>query len=175
MATNIGFLPLYQATAGVATDEDWVFSIYFSLADGTPINLTNIDFTFTVSNGGAVIFTANRASSTNPVVVSGAGNNAVTLIVYKAQKLAWALGGYGLSLVATDGIYTRDIFFNSTLTVGAPQVITLTPIYNAGGGVSNPLLSAALFALLPNLQTGGSIPARGLPYINNSGFVVISQ
>lgn len=183
MSTSIGLLPLYRAIAGVQSDEDWALSLAFYLADGvTPISLAGISFAgaltpqwgATISLGGAQF------------AISGASSNILTLTVLAAAKAAWGLGAYQFTILASDGVSERDLLGNSTLTVGAPQVLTLTPIVAAGGAPGNLIsylpaaltpaaLLAAAFSALPNVQRGAAVPAAGQPYVNQSGYVVIAQ
>ena len=191
MATNIELLPLCKATAGVGLDEDWIFSLAFVLPDNvTPINLTGI--TLTVS-----VFTEYGTLFTGPSVISGTGNNVATLTVLAAAKATWEPGVYWLEMVATDGVNTKDILALSTLTVGAPQIVTITllaggsNVVSIGGGNVNTAALAAALASLPasqliylansllsavaSIQRGVFVPDAGKPYMNDSGFVVIIQ
>ena len=191
MATNIELLPLCKATAGVGLDEDWIFSLAFVLPDNvTPINLTGI--TLTVS-----VFTEYGTLFTGPSVISGTGNNVATLTVLAAAKATWEPGVYWLEMVATDGVNTKDILALSTLTVGAPQIVTITLLAGGsnvvsvgGGNVNTAALAAALAALprsqlviltnaivaaMPNVENAEAIPAAPKPFVNGSGFLVTSQ
>ena len=191
MATNIELLPICKATAGVGLDEDWIFSLAFVLPDNvTPINLTGI--TLTVS-----VFTEYGSLFIGPATISGTGNNVATLTVLAAAKATWEPGVYSLEMVATDGVNTKDVFALSTLTVGDPQIVTITllaggsNVVSIGGGNVNTAALAAALASLPasqliylansllsavaSLQSGLFVPSTGKPYVDDSGFVVIVQ
>ena len=187
MATNIELLPLCKATAGVGLDEDWIFSLSFFLADGvTPIDLTGITLTVSIFTGYGIIFTG-------AATISG---NVATLTVLAAAKASWEPGVYNFSLLATDGTNARDVFALSTLTVDAPQIITITPITGSnilsifGGittaaGIASALstlpkatllpLTYALLVALNDLHLGDSLPASGLPMFNLSDYLVKNQ
>lgn len=60
-----------------------------------------------------------------------------------------------------------DLLFGSTITAGAPQNAGPPPVVSIG--------VASIFVTLPSVKAGDPIPAKGQPYIDNSGFVVISQ
>ena len=61
-----------------------------------------------------------------------------------------------------------------SLTAATPAVMAAGLAALSSGQLA--ALSSALVQALPNFQTnGGVIPAAGLPFINASGFVVISQ
>lgn len=157
--SSISLLPLYRVTSGVQPDEDWTLAFAFYLADGlTPISLAGIGFTATLRPlpGGVAIY-----SSGANFAISGAANNILTLTVLAAAKAGWGLGAYALTILAADGVYDRDLLANSTLTVGAPQTVSATPIVAAGGAPTNlmaflpPAVALALTAATPAVMAAG--------------------
>lgn len=130
--SSVQLLPLLRVSAGVQADEDFSLSLAFYLSDGiTPINLSGLTFIAKVG----VLTTA--VSASGALVVSGASNNMLTLTILAATKSSWCAGAYPLSLLASDGVYTRDIFALSTLTVGAPALNSLTTLVAPGGSATS--------------------------------------
>ncbi len=190
--SNIELLPLLKIAAGVQADEDFNPSIAFFAADGvTPLSLAWIAFTARI---GSV---ATLASAGGQIVVSGAAGNILSFNVLAAAK-NWPTGRYPFSLLATDGTYTRDVFADSFLVVGAPAFFSATPKagYSSAAQASAALsitaaistcqnsadaaaalvtpagLAAALAALIPTLPTA---PTAGTPTLwSNNGIPTYS-
>ena len=148
--STLSLLPLVKVTDGVQPGEDWQLSIAFYLDDGvTPVDLSGLTFTLSI---GAL---ATLTSATGQIVASGPLVNVLAITALGAQTTSWPIAVYSLSLVASDGTYTRDIFALSTLAVGAGQVARVslivapdnTPISVAASIPS--ALSAAFQALQP--------------------------
>ena len=144
--SNIVLLSLQQVVAGVEADEDFAPPpLQFFEADGvTPIDLTGIEFTA-------------RIGMFPPLTSSGGGinvsGNSLTFFVPVAAKI-WPTGRFNFTLLASDGTYTRDIFANSTLTVGQPAAFSVVAFSSGGSAVGLSSLSGAqLLALL------GAMPA----------------
>jgi hypothetical protein len=145
MSSNIALLSLQQVIAAVEADEDFAPPpLQFFEADGvTPVSLAGISFTAKI---GA--FPALASSAGAGIAVSG---NSLTFFVPAASK-AWGTGRYAFTLLASDGTYTRDIFANSTLTVGAPAAFSVSAFAGAGSGAALSSLSGAqLLALLSSM------------------------
>lgn len=142
--SNILLLSLQQVVAGVEADEDFAPpSLLFLEADGvTPIDLTGISFTARIGDFPPL------TSANGAIAVSG---NSLTFFVPAAQK-NWATGRYGFSLLASDGTNTRDIFANSTLTVGQPASFSVAPYGAASSSTAITSLSGAnLLAIIANM------------------------
>lgn len=119
--STLTLLPLVQISDGVQLDEDWRLAIAFYLDDAvTPIDLTNLTFTLNV---GSI---ATLSSAGGQISIAGPSSNVVSIAVLAADKAGWPVGVYDLSLTASDGMSTRELFANSTLSVGAPQVARLS-------------------------------------------------
>lgn len=185
MATNIALLSLVRVSAGVEVDEDWIFTLNFFQFDGiTPLVLTGITLTIDLFSDRGILYAG-------PMTVVA---NSATISVLAPSKAAWLPGVYSLSLLATDGTNAREVFGYSTLTVGAPQIVVITPLNGSAGGISIfggittaagiaaalatlpastllPLVNALILAL-PDLFQGGVAPASGLPMFNLSEFLV---
>jgi hypothetical protein len=149
--STLSLLPLIKVVDGVQPGEDWQLSIAFYLDDGvTPIVLSGLTFTASI---GAV---ATLSSASGQIVASGPLGNVLVITALATQTANWPVAVYSLSLVASDGTYTRDLFALSTLAVGAGQVARVsmivapdnTPISLATAIPS--ALSAAFQALEPS-------------------------
>jgi hypothetical protein len=148
--STLSLLPLAKVTDGVQPGEDWQLSIAFYLEDGvTPVDISGLTFTLMI---GAL---ATLTSASGQIVASGPLANVLAITALGAQTANWPVAIYGLTLVASDGTYTRDIFALSTLAVGAGQVARVsmivapdnTPI--AIAALIPSALSAAFQALQP--------------------------
>lgn len=148
--STLSLLPLVKVSDGVQPGEDWQLSIAFYLDDGvTPVDLSGLSFTLSI---GAL---ATLSSSNGQIVSSGPLANVLAITALATETMSWPTAIYSLSLVASDGIHTRDIFALSTLAVGAGQVARVsmivapdnTPISIAAAYPS--ALSAAFQALQP--------------------------
>src|SRR5262249_15521932 len=112
----LSLLPLVRVTDGVQTNEDWRLSLAFYLSDGvTPIDISELSFSLIV---GTV---ATLTDGAGQLAISGPSNNVLVITALAAQTATWPTAIYPISLVATDGVNTRDIFALSTLSVGAAQ------------------------------------------------------
>ena len=83
--------------------------------------------------------------------------NSLSFFVAAAAKTAWPTGRYAFTLTAADGTYTRDIFANSTLTVGQPAAFSVAALAGAGSsvalsGLSGAALEASILAMSPSQQ-----------------------
>jgi len=119
--SNLTLLPLVRVADGVQSGEDWSLAIAFYLDDGvTPIPLTGLTFTLNV---GAL---ATLTSASGQVVASGPSNNVLVISCPASVTATWPAGVVDISLTATSGVSTRDLFALSTLAIGAPQVARIT-------------------------------------------------
>ena len=133
MTTNIESLPLLQANIGVGSDEDLVIALGFTMADGvTPLSLAGISFTAAVTSLLTGTTIAILSSEGGEIVVSGGSSNLLTITELAAAKAAWAVGAYALSLTASDGTFTKDVFVSSSVIVGAPSPLSVTIVRAAG-------------------------------------------
>jgi len=115
--SNLTLLPLVRVADGVQIGEDWSLAIAFYLDDGvTPIPLDGLTFTLTV---GAL---ATLTSASGQISTSGPSNNVLVIACAASVTATWPAGIVDVSLAATDGVSTRDLFALSMLAVGAPQV-----------------------------------------------------
>jgi hypothetical protein len=147
--STLTLLPLVRVSDGVQTDEDWSLSIAYFLDDGvTPIPLTGLSFTLNV--GGF----ATLSTSTGNLVVGGPSNNVLTITALAGAKASWPSGVWPLTLNANDGVYARDLFASSTLTIGAGQIAQVTLLVAPDASVASVASSvpAALAAALQALQ-----------------------
>ena len=182
--SNILLLGLQQAIASVQPSEDFAPpTLLFFEADGvTPISLDGIAFTAKI--GSVATLTAVAG-----LTVSG---NALTFFV---PVNGWPTGKHDFTLLASDGTDTRDIFANSTLTVGQPASFQVTPYGGASSGQMVAALSGAtLLALISSLtesqlssltqaifagllqQTGSAAPVpTGQAFVDSSNFVVVAD
>ncbi|MGO8738064.1 hypothetical protein [Rhodoblastus sp.] len=153
---------LQQVIASVQPDEDFAPpTLLFLEADGvTPIDLTGIEFTARIGSFPPL------TSGDGAITVSG---SSLTFFVPAASKL-WPTGKYAFSLLASDGTNTRDIFANSTLTVGAPASFVATPYGSPSsssaivvGGLSGASLVASVGAMtLAQMQTVADLLAAAM-------------
>jgi cellobiose-specific phosphotransferase system component IIC len=121
--STLSLLPLVRVSDGVQPGEDWQLSIAFYLDDGvTPVDLGGLSFTLSI---GAL---TTLSSSSGQIISSGPLTNLLAITALAAATMSWPTGVYSLSLMASDGIYTRDIFALSTLAVGAAQVARVSMI-----------------------------------------------
>lgn len=115
--TNLTLLPLVRLADGVQIGEDWSLAIAFYLDDGvTPISLNGLTFTLMV--GGLTTL----SSGAGQITASGPSSNVLAISCAAAITSGWSPGVVDLSLTATDGLSTRNLFALSTLAIGAPQV-----------------------------------------------------
>ncbi|WP_298353935.1 hypothetical protein [Rhodoblastus sp.] len=178
--SNILLLTRQQVIASVEADEDFgPWTISFFEADGvTQIALSGISFTASVGSYPAL------TSAGGAITVSG---NAITFFVPAASK-AWATGRYPFMLQASDGTYTRDIFANSTLTVGAPAAFSVSALASAGAASALSSMSGAqLLSLLGALSSSqlqslaatladaqaAYVPALDFSHVNDSQYLLL--
>lgn len=144
--SSIEVLPLLRTIVGVQTQEDLIFSLAFYYDDNiTPISLSGISFTAEI---GSIATLSTEAGS---IVISGADDNILTLTELEASKASWPAASYPFTLVADDGLYTRDVFGISQLVVGAPNFVSVIPLPT--GGLPMPSIATYLPAALANLIT----------------------
>lgn len=163
--TNIELLTLYRLLQGTGDDEDWILSIPFVDNDGNAVDLSGISFVASLALFGVV-------TATTSGVVTG---NLVTFIIFAAAKASWAQSNYSVSVLATDGTYTKDILSaSSILAVGSPSPQVLTTL-NGGaaslGAVSmqtsvNTTAISALQLIVDGLQA-----AQGITTVSASASV----
>jgi hypothetical protein len=149
--STLTLLPLVRVADGVQSDEDWQLSMAFFLDDGvTPIDLSALTFTLTIDS------VATLTSGGGDIVVWGPSNNLLVVTALAAEKLTWPSGLFAMSLVASDGFLTREVFAYSTLAVGAPQVrhvsllVTPDPVPRSIASPIPAALAAAFQALQPS-------------------------
>jgi hypothetical protein len=108
---------------------------------------------------------ATFVSGSDNILVTGPSSNLLLITVLSTQKLSWSTGIYPLSLTVSDGVYTRDLFAFSTLTVGAtllahvslivaPDVVphsVVSPISSALANAFQALQPASISAALAAL------------------------
>ena len=128
-STNIESLPLLYAVSGVGEGDLFLsFAIYE--ADGvTPLSLTGISFT-----GGIFSATAMVASLAGQIAVSN--SNTITIQVPAATVAAWAPGQYEMSVTASDGSYTRDLFSGALVVIGNPVPPVVKVVWTSGAVVN---------------------------------------
>jgi hypothetical protein len=115
--STLTLLPLIQVSDGVQPDEDWRLAIAFYLDDAvTPIDLVGLTFTLSVGSF------ATLSSSGGQIQVSGPSSNVMNVVALANSTATWPIGVQDLSLAVSDGVSTREIFANSTLSIGSPQV-----------------------------------------------------
>ena len=144
--STLTLLPLVRVADGVQPNEDWQLSIAFYLDDGvTPIDISSLTFTVQV---GAF---ASLTSAGGQIAAAGPSNNVLVITALAAQTSTWPVGVAALSLSATDGVYTRDIFALSTLSVGSPQVARISLLV-APDSTTRSIVAAVPAALAAALQ-----------------------
>ncbi len=146
--TNIWSLPQAKITAFVGSDEDFALGLAFTV-NGAALDLSGISFALTIAGAGAV-------STANGEVTDPSGN--LIALAPAAVKAAWPSGRYTLSLLATDGTYSRDLLVRSTLTVGQPGAPILLAVGTNAGAVA--LLTEAQIGAL--LTSGGGASTSGV-------------
>ncbi len=154
--STLTLLPLIRVSDGVQTDEDWQLSIAFYLDDGvTPVPLSGLSFTLSVG-----VF-ATLSTSSGQIVVTGPTNNLLVITALATQKASWPQGVFPITLAATDGSATRDLFASSTLSIGSGQVASVSllvapdSIPRSVAAVIPAALAAALQALQPTALAAG--------------------
>jgi hypothetical protein len=163
MTTNIESLPLLQANIGVGSDEDLVIALGFTMADGvTPLSLAGISFTAAATSLLTGTTIATLSSLGGEVVISGASSNFLTITELAAAKAAWGVGAYALTLTASDGTYTKDVFVSSSVIVGAPSPLSVT-VVRAGGAAAVSAASAAQLVAPAAVQAAVVAYLAGLP------------
>ncbi|MDE3176678.1 MAG: hypothetical protein KGM15_11310 [Pseudomonadota bacterium] len=168
--STLTLLPLVRVTDGVQPNEDWQLSIAYYLDDGvTPINLSGLTFTLNVDTF------ATLTSAGGGIVVTGPSNNLLVITALAAANSIWPSGLYSMSLTASDGLFTRELFAYSTLAVGSPQVqrvallVAPDPIPRS---IASPL-PAALATAFQALQP--SAISAALTGLSSSQLVTLSQ
>ena len=148
--STLTLLPLIRVSDGVQSDEDWQLSIAYYLDDGvTPVPLGGLSFTLSVG-----VF-ATLSTSGGQIFVSGPNDNLLVITALAAEKASWPQGVFPITLTATDGSATRDLFASSTLSIGSAQVARVSLIVAPDSiprSVAAPIpaaLAAALQALQP--------------------------
>jgi hypothetical protein len=144
--SNISLLSSQQVIASVDCDEDFAPPpLLFFEADGvTPIDLSGISFTSRIGN-----FPALTNAGGGGIQVAG---NSLTFFVPAASK-NWPSGRFSFSLLASDGTFTRDLFANSTLTVGGAASFAVTSwATNTAAVALSGLSGTALLATLMNMS-----------------------
>lgn len=168
--TNLTLLPLVRLADGVQIGEDWSLAIAFYLDDGvTPISLSGLSFTLVVSG------LTTLSTGSGQIMASGPSNNVLAISCPASITSGWSPGIVDLSLVATDGVSTRDLFALSTLAIGAPQVARITLLV-APDAVPKSLVSplpAALAQAFQLLQPSSLVAA--LVALPGSQLATLSQ
>ena len=171
--TNLSLLPLVRVADGVQIGEDWSLAIAFYLEDGlTPIPIGDLSFTLNV---GALV---TLSTASGQIATGGPSNNVLTISCGASITSGWSSGVFDLSLTATDGVATRDLFALSTLAVGAPQVARISLLVapdSISQSVAAPLpaaLAQAFQALQPSslVATLASLPAAQLLALSQALF-----
>ena len=158
--STLSLLPLIRVSDGVQINEDWRLAIAFYLDDGvTPVSLDGLTFTLNV---GAF---ATLSTGSGQISVTGPLDNVLNIVVLAENKSAWPSGVFALSLTASDGVGARDLFAQSTLSIGAPQVarVSLLTAPDALRAIAAPL-PAALAQAFQALQPGNvAVALAALP------------
>lgn len=131
--TNIELLPIVNITIGVGQDEDLIIALEAFQSDGvSPLLLAGITFTATVTAlpHGPVVATLSSTGLVPGIVISSLQRNILTITDYAAEK-PWKHGVYSIRLLADDGVYTKEIFALSSITVGPPVPPVLTTVRGA--------------------------------------------
>jgi hypothetical protein len=168
--STLTLLPLIRVSDGVQSDEDWQLSIAFYLDDGiTPVPLSGLSFTLSI---GAF---ATLSTSSGQVAVTGPNNNLLVITALASEKASWPQGVFPITLTATDGSATRDLFASSTLSIGSAQVARVSLLVAPD---SNPRsiaasIPAALAAALQALQP--TALAAALAGLTSSQLGVLTQ
>ncbi len=154
--STLTLLPLIRVSDGVETYEDWQLSYAFFLDDGgTPVPLSGLSFTLSV--GGF----ATLSTSGGQIVVTGPTDNLLVITALATQKASWPQGVFPITLTATDGSATRDLFASSTLSIGSGQVASISllvapnSIPRSVAAAVPAALAAALQALQPTELAAG--------------------
>ena len=159
--STLTLLPLVRVADGVQPNEDWQLSIAFYLDDGvTPIDISSLTFTIQV---GAF---ASLTSAGGQIAAAGPSNNVLVITALAPQTSTWPVGVSALSLAASDGVYTRDIFALSTLSVGSPQVARVSLLVAPDSATrsvaaSVPAALAAAFQALQPAALAAALAALG--------------
>ena len=160
--STLSLLPLVRVSDGVQTDEDWSLSIAYFLDDGfTPISLAGLQFTLAVGDF------ATLSSAAGNLVVGGPSSNVLTISAPASVKASWPTGVWPIGLNATDGVFSRDLFASSTLTIGSGQIAQVAllvapdPVPSAVASPVPAALAAALQALQPAALASALIALPG--------------
>ena len=102
-------LPLATFAASVGYAEDFIIGFSFNSPNGSISDLTGVSFALTIQTLDVLSVANGR------LVVIG---NSIIAIRPAAQKMNWGGGVYPLSLMASDGTYSRELFSASSLRVG---------------------------------------------------------
>ena len=106
----------------------------------------------------------------------------MTITELAAAKAAWAPGAYALSLTASDGTFSKDVFVSSSMTVGAPSPLVVTVIRAAGVATVSvaspvpPIATAAVQAIVAGYVASlpTSLPASSSQFWLNGGVLQVS-
>jgi hypothetical protein len=90
-----------------------------ALANGVTLTIAN-------PQGGWASAATTGIATGGGIVISGSLSNILTATCTALNNAGWAAGAYSMTLVATDGVLTQDIFANSTLTVGVAAPFSAT-------------------------------------------------
>ena len=145
-------LPLARVQHTVSSDEDIMFGLSFMEEDFvTPLDLSGVDFSLTIGVGGsAVTLTTTPAQGMTVDAEKGALYGWLPIGDKRRQNLH--AGAYALSLVASDGDFTRDVYTGSTLTVSYGQTTPMTLVR-----VASPFTNNVLVAI-PFAEVGTATP-----------------
>ena len=135
--SNLFMLPIYQANIGVGVDENFNFSVAFTLSDGvTPLDITGIGWGVRIVN---IAFGINTLITTNEpwITTSGSPLHIVTLNYIPGEKQSWPVGTYQFELLAQSGFDVKDVFQTpgSTLVIGPASPLALTLVAPPGSNI----------------------------------------
>jgi hypothetical protein len=124
VTTEIEKLPLFQVTYGTGTDEDFYLPVSFTLADGlTPVPVTGLTFNCNLGYAGSL---ASLTSVPLGGITFTSSSSILVLVPAARGPTLWSSqlpgpGAYVMTMTATDGVNTRDVFQSSSYQLGAPQ------------------------------------------------------
>lgn len=129
-STNVESLPLLYAVSG-AGKGDLFLSFSVLNADGTPLSLVGISFSGSIHSATFTLATL----TSGQIVVSN--TNTITIMVPASQVVNWMPGQYELSVTATDGTNTRDLFSGALVTIGEMVPPVVKVLWSTGATVGN--------------------------------------
>jgi len=116
--SNAQILPLLSVAFG-GMDGDLLVKVTFFQEDGvTPLSLLGITFSGSIYSTSQIMTALSSTGGSPQISTSGTGNNVLSINVPAVQVDGWAPGQYAMSIDATDGTYTVDLFASALVVVG---------------------------------------------------------